>query len=112
MSDNEEECELCFGCGEITTLDRETVGCPQCISREQQTILQAKDREIAELKAEYEVLEGCIANRLIDIGFGDYPTFSEAFDAIKSRIATLENKLQDQALAELARIAQEDGDYD
>lgn len=66
----------------------------------QNTDLQANNTKLVlenrELKSEYEVLEGFVQKRLIDLGFGNYPTFSQAFDAIKDRIVTLENKEHDR----------------
>lgn len=93
------------------------------------SILQAKDREIAELEQtirdykeanedkkrltrEIDVIingDGAAQQASLCDVVGDIKALVSVEAKLKSRIATLENKLQDQALAELARIAQDEG---
>lgn len=44
--------------------------------------------------SEFQELEAYVQDELIGLGFGEYPTFSAAFAAIKDRIATLEKQLE------------------
>lgn len=64
-----------------------------CVAYYHEDYVRALSERNEQLKLEYEVLEGCVQNRLIDLGFGVCAKVSVVIDVARARITELEDEV-------------------